>query len=250
VYASYTRYLSDPARPRPPTKEDAGRPGHQRRRRPPRRRSLNTTIPSSEGTRGLHRVAGYDPPWTSSPPLGPGGRFPLDGVQHRNTLTRPLARRVQTTSTEGRASCYRSTNTPARKPGAPSWLLVEASLSPRGWDGGIDLTRDGRTGEIGGGERRGRGWGNMRRRWTCQWPAKGRAAADLLMAGDGRSGGGPADGRRREEQRRNCRWPATGGAAAYLPMAGDGRSGGRPADGRRLEDRGRRWCSVREGIAS
>jgi hypothetical protein len=161
VYASYTQYLSDPACPRPPTKEDAGRPGHQRRRRPPWRRSLNTTVPSSEGTRGLHRVAGYDPPWTSSPPSGPGGRFPLDGVQHRNTLTRPRARHVQTTSTEGRASCYRSTHTPARKPGAPPWLLVEASLSPRGWDGGVDLTRDGRTGETRGRERRGRGWGNM-----------------------------------------------------------------------------------------
>jgi hypothetical protein len=129
VYASYTWYLSDPAHPRPPTKEDAGRPRHQRRRRPPRRRSLNTTVPSSEGTRGLHRVAGYDPLWTSSPPSGPGGRFLLDGVQHRNTLTRPRARCVQTTSTKGRASCYRSTHTPARKLGAPPWLLVEASLS-------------------------------------------------------------------------------------------------------------------------
>jgi hypothetical protein len=86
--------------------------------------------------------------------------------------------------------------------------------------------RDGRTGETGGGERRGQGWENTRRWRTCRWPAKGRAEADLLMVGDGRSGGGPADGQRREEQRRNCRWPVTGGAAADLPIAGDGRTGG------------------------
>jgi hypothetical protein len=192
VYASYTWYLSDPARPRPPTKEDAGRPGHQRRRRPPRRRSLNTTVPSSEGTHGLHRIAGYDPPWTSSPPSVPGGRFPLDGVQHRNTLTRPRARRMQTTSTEGRASCYRSTHTPARKPGAPPWLLVEASLSS---------TRMGRRHQSDAGWEDG---GNWRRRKEGPGLEEYEEAADLPVAGKGKSGGGPADGRRWEEQWRTC----------------------------------------------
>jgi hypothetical protein len=46
------------------------------------------------------------------------------------------------------------------------------------------------------------------------------------VAGDRRSGGGLADGRRLEERRWTFRWPETGGAAADLPMAGDGRSGG------------------------
>jgi hypothetical protein len=46
--------------------------------------------------------------------------------------------------------------------------------------------------------------------------------ADLLMAGDERSSGGTADGRRWEERQQTCRWPATGGAAVDLPTGGPG----------------------------